>query len=211
MTADPIIYIVDDDPAVRRSLENLLSAEGLQVRSFPDAGAYLRCDRPDVPGCLLLDLDLPDISGLELQTQLSPDVHPRIVFLTGRGDIPSTVKAFKAGAVDFLTKPFEAPQLLASIAEAVRLDRARRSSAAELASLRERFTTLTPRERDVLPLVVAGLRNKQAAALLGISEITLQIHRGNIMRKLGADSLPTLVRFADALGVEVPRSPPSRP
>lgn len=204
--AEHLIYIVDDDFRLREGLENLLAAEGLNVVSFANATAYLRFPRPDLPSCLVLDIELPDISGLELQSQMNSGTHPKIVFLTGHGDIPSSVQACKAGAVDFLTKPFDSQQLLNSIREAVRIDGEQRRALAAGAALRDRFDTLSPREREVLPLVVAGLLNKQAAAVLGISEITLQIHRSNIMRKLGADSLPTLVRFADALGVPVTHS-----
>jgi FixJ family two-component response regulator len=204
--ADHLVYIVDDDFRIREGLENLLAAEGLNVLTFANAAAYLSFARPDLPSCLVLDVELPDISGLDLQSQLDLRAHPRIVFLTGHADIPSSVRACKAGAIDFLTKPFDSQHLLSAIREAIRLDgEHRRSSAASLA-IRERFRTLSPRERDVLPLVVAGLLNEQAAAVLGISEITLQIHRSNIMRKLGADSLPTLVRIADALEVPVTHS-----
>ena len=204
--AEHLIYIVDDDFRLREGLENLLAAEGLNVVSFANATAYLRFPRPDLPSCLVLDIELPDISGLELQSQMNSGAHPKIVFLTGHGDIPSSVQACKAGAVDFLTKPFDSEKLLDSIREAVRIDGEQRRALAAGAALRDRFDTLSPREREVLPLVVAGLLNKQAAAVLGISEITLQIHRSNIMRKLGADSLPTLVRIADALGVPVTHS-----
>jgi FixJ family two-component response regulator len=204
--ADHLVCVVDDDFRIREGLENLLAAEGLNVLTFADAAAYIRFPRPDLPSCLVLDLELPDISGLDLQVQLASGNHPRIVFLTGHGDIPSSVRACKAGAVDFLTKPFDSRQLLAAIREAIRLDGDHRRSQSALSALRERFGALTPREHEVLPLVVGGLLNKQAAALLGISEITLQIHRSNIMRKLGADSLPALVRLADALGVAVTHS-----
>jgi FixJ family two-component response regulator len=205
-TQNHLIYVVDDDFRVREGLENLLSAEGLNVVSFSNAAAYLRFARPDLPACLVLDVELPDISGLDLQSQLDLGTHPRIVFLTAHGDIPSSVRACKAGAVDFLTKPFESDQLLSAIREAIRLDGEHRRSLASRSALGDRFDTLTPREREVLPLVVGGLLNKQAAAVLGISEITLQIHRSSIMRKLGADSLPTLVRIADALQVPVTHS-----
>jgi FixJ family two-component response regulator len=204
--SDHLIYVVDDDFRLRAGLENLLAAEGFNVTSFPNAAAYLRFSQPDLPSCLILDVELPDISGLELQSQIDLDAHPRIVFLTGHGDIPSSVRACKAGAVDFLSKPFESQQLLRAIREALRLDAEHRRSRAARAVLDARYETLTSREREVLPLVVAGLLNKQAAALLGISDITLQIHRSNVMRKLGADSLPTLVRIADALGVQVTHS-----
>jgi FixJ family two-component response regulator len=204
--AGHLVYVVDDDFRMREGLEDLLASEGMKVMCFANATEYLGFARPDVPSCLVLDVELPDISGLELQAQLERGVHPRIVFLTGHGDIPSSVKACKAGAVDFLTKPFDTEHLLASIREAIRLDDERRRSLAARSALSERFGTLSPREREVLPLVVGGLLNKQAAAVLGISEITLQIHRSSIMRKLGADSLPTLVRIADALEVPVTHS-----
>jgi FixJ family two-component response regulator len=204
--ADHLIYVVDDDFRLRAGLENLLAAEGFNVMTFANATEYIRFPQPDLPSCLVLDVELPDISGLELQSQIDLDAHPRIVFLTGHGDIPSSVRACKAGAVDFLSKPFETPQLLRSIREALRLDGQHRRTRAARAALDARYETLTPREREVLPLVVAGLLNKQAAGILGISEITLQIHRSNVMRKLGADSLPTLVRIADALKVPVTHS-----
>lgn len=202
-SADHIVYVVDDDFRVRESLQDLLTAEGFNVFVFGSANEYLLFARPDLPGCLVLDVQLPDISGLDLQTRLAAGAHPFIVFVTGHGDIPSSVRACKAGAVDFLTKPFDPGQLVASVREAIRLDRERRRGRNEVAALRERFETLTPREREVLPLVVGGLLNKQAAALLGISEVTLQIHRSSIMRKLNAESLPHLVRMADELDVPI--------
>ena len=206
MTQDQIIYLVDDDHSIRESLEDLFASEKLPVRSFATACDYLRYQRQDVPSCLLLDLELPDIGGLELQTRLADEGQPPIVFLTGHGDVGTTARAFRAGAVDFLTKPYHPAALLKAVSEALRIDRERRAAKAALSGLRARLSALTPREREVLPLVVSGLLNKQAAALLGISEITLQIHRAKVMRKLGADSLPALVRIADSLGVPVTHS-----
>jgi FixJ family two-component response regulator len=195
------IYIVDDDERVRSALEDLLLSCGMSVTAFDSAAAFLAAERPQVPSCLVLDVDLPDINGLELQRRLAGDRHPPIVFITGYGDIPSSVQAMKAGAVDFLPKPFESDALLAAVRSALAIDRERRAVAEELDVLHERYRTLTPRERDVLPLVVRGLLNKQAAAHLGISLVTLQIHRGNIMRKMAARSLSDLVRMSIKLGV----------
>lgn len=204
--ADHMIFVVDDDFRVRESLEDLLASEGLNVATFGTAADYVTALRPEVPGCLVLDVDLPDISGLELQSQLAGKSHPPIVFITGHGDIPSSVRACKAGAIEFLTKPFSDAKLIGAIHEAIERDREDRRARAALAVLQQRLATLTPRELGVLPLVVGGLLNKQAAALLGISEITLQIHRARLMRKLDASSLPELVRMADALGIPVTHS-----
>jgi FixJ family two-component response regulator len=162
--------------------------------------------RPDAPSCLILDVELPDINGLDLQSRTAQENHPQIVFITGHGDIPSSVRAMKAGAVDFLTKPFRESDLMRAINAAIAQDREVRRKRAELAELRERFFSLTPREREVMPLVVSGLLNKQAAAKLGISEITLQIHRGNIMRKMEAGSLAELVRMATTLEIPITHS-----
>lgn len=173
---------------------------------FASAAEYVRADKPDLPACLILDLELPGITGLELQRQLGEGEHPPIVFITGHGDIPSSVRAIKGGAVDFLTKPFSDADLMGAIDQAIALDRARRTEQTELLALRRRYDELTPRERDVLPLVVSGLLNKQAAAELGISEVTLQIHRRNVMHKMAAASLADLVRIAERLHVPVTHS-----
>jgi FixJ family two-component response regulator len=200
----PTVFIVDDDISVRESLEVLIRRAGLRPAAFKSAGDFL--DHPPVsaPSCLILDVGLPDISGLDLQQQISKTYHPPIIFLTGYGDIPSSVRAIKAGALDFLTKPFSTGQLLRLVGAALAQDFEARAKRIELDSLRSRFQLLTSREREVLPLVVTGLLNKQAAAHLGISEITLQIHRTNVMRKMEAQSLAELVRMADALKISLP-------
>ena len=198
---DHIVFVVDDDFRVREGLHELLSSMGFNAAVFGSAGEYHACPKPDLPACLILDVQLPDINGLDLQQQIAEKAHPPIVFITGHGDIPSSVRAIKAGAVDFLTKPFSDEALMASIRAAIALDRKARVENAELARLQQRFSSLTPREREVLPLVVSGLLNKQAAARLGISEITLQIHRSKIMQKMQADSLAALVRMAGTLKV----------
>ncbi len=197
----PIAYIVDDDRRIREALSALLSTFDLQVAAFGSAAEYLAYPKPDVPACLILDVELPDISGLELQRQATQENHPPIVFITGHGDIPMSVRAIKAGAVDFLTKPFREADLMRAINAALVQDRDARQKRAGLAELRQRLASLTPREREVLPLIVSGLLNKQAAAELGISEVTIQIHRGKIMQKMEAGSLAELVRMAGALEI----------
>lgn len=203
---DFIVFIVDDDARMREALTDLLDSLGWRAAAFGSAGEYMAYPRPDLPACLILDVELPDINGLDFQTQLADADHPPIVFLTGHGDIPSSVSAIKRGAVDFLTKPFTERDLLAAIRSAVDRDRAARQERAELEVLRQRLASLTPREREVLPLVVSGLLNKQAAAELGISEVTLQIHRGKIMQKMEAASLADLVRFAEKLQIPITHS-----
>jgi FixJ family two-component response regulator len=201
MPTDHIVFVVDDDVRLREALAELLSSAHHEVESFGSAAEYLSFVRPDLPACLVLDVELPDMSGLELQRRLDSDEHPPIVFLTGHGDVPRSVRALKAGAVDFLTKPFSDAELLGAIDAAIARDRERRHARAELSALRQRWDTLTPRERDVLPLVVRGLLNKEAATTLGISEVTLQIHRSRILHKMGAASLAELVRMAGRLGI----------
>lgn len=203
---DKIAFIVDDDAPIREALTELLDSHGIRSMPFASAAEYVRADKPDLPACLILDLELPGITGLELQRQLGEGEHPPIVFITGHGDIPSSVRAIKGGAVDFLTKPFSDADLMRAIDQAIALDRARRTEQTELLALRRRYDELTPRERDVLPLVVSGLLNKQAAAELGISEVTLQIHRRNVMHKMAAASLADLVRIAERLQVPVTHS-----
>ena len=200
---DRIVFVVDDDPGIRQALTDLLSTFDLQVITFGSAAEYIAYPKPDLPACLVLDVELPDANGLDLQSQAG-QLHPQIVFITGHGDIPKSVRAIKAGAVDFLTKPLNAPDLVRAIEAAITQDRLARRERAELAELHRRLSSLTPREREVLPLVVSGLLNKQAAAELGISQITLQIHRGKIMTKMKADSLAELVRMAVRL--EIPLS-----
>ncbi|WP_395676685.1 response regulator transcription factor [Inquilinus sp.] len=198
--------MVDDDARVREAVGELLESLGWRTETFAAAADYVASAKPDLPACLILDIELPDINGLELQAQLSGDVHPPIVFITGHGDIPSSVRAIKHGAVDFLTKPFSDADLMAAVQAAIAQDREKRSERAELGVLRQRYLDLTPRERDVLPLVVSGLLNKQAAAELGISEVTLQIHRRNVMQKMDVASLADLVRAAEKLDIPITHS-----
>jgi FixJ family two-component response regulator len=205
---DHIVIIVDDDPSIREALLGLLSSFDMNAIAFGSAADYLAYTKPDVPACLVLDVELPDMNGLELQRQISEGDHPHIVFITGHGDIPSSVRAIRTGAVDFLTKPFRQETLMQAIHAALAQNRESRRKRAELAVLQSRFEQLTPRERDVLPLVVSGLLNKQAAMQLGISEVTLQIHRGNVMKKMHAASLADLVRMAGAL--EIPITLPAK-
>ncbi len=201
-----IVFIVDDDVRMRESLSDLLESLGWRAAAFGSASEYMSYPRPDLPACLILDVELPDINGLDFQKQISHRDHPPIVFLTGHGDISSSVRAIKDGAVDFLTKPFTERDLVDAIQSAVERDRAVRQERAELERLRERLASLTPREREVLPLVVSGLLNKQAAAELGISEVTLQIHRSKIMQKMEAASLADLVRIAEKLQIPITHS-----
>jgi FixJ family two-component response regulator len=197
----PVVFVVDDDARVREALSSLLGSAGLEVAVFASATEFLTSEKPDAPACLVLDLELPDIHGLELQKELAEREAPPIVFITGHGDIPSSVKAMKAGAVEFLSKPFGDEELLSAIDAAIALDRAERLKRSERVALNDRYERLTPREREVLPFVVAGYLNKQTAGELGTSEITIGVHRGQIMRKMGARSLAELVRLADKLGI----------
>ena len=203
---DHIVFIVDDDRRIRDSLCELLSTFDLRAVAFGTAAEYIAHAKPDVPACLILDIELPDINGLDLQRRIAQENHPPIVFITGHGDIPASVRAIKAGAVDFLTKPFREQDLLRAIDAAIAQDSEARQRRADLAEWNQRLSSLTPRERDVLPLIVSGLLNKQAAAKLGISEVTLQIHRGNVMKKMGAESFADLVRTAVALGIPITHS-----
>ena len=196
-----LIIIVDDDFRVREALSELLASRHLNSITFDSAAGYLRLSNPGVPSCLVLDVSLPDINGLELQNTLAPAQHPPIVFISGYGDIPSSVRAMKAGAIDFLTKPINEEDLFRAIDVALIRDRESRNNRTELAKLEERYASLTPREREVLPLVVSGLLNKQAAAELGISEVTLQIHRSHVLHKMNARSIPDLVRMTDRLNI----------
>ena len=205
-TNDHIVFIVDDDERIREALEELLASHGVRAIAFGSAGDYVCADKPDLPACLILDLELPDINGLELQKQIAHADHPPIVFITGHGDIPSSVRAIKHGAVDFLTKPISDADLMAAIDAAVMQDRKTRSERAELGAWRQRYLEPAPREREVFPLLVSGLLNKQAAAELGISEVTLQIHRRNVMQKMAAASLADLVRIAERLETPITHS-----
>lgn len=203
---DHVVFIVDDDVRVREALGELLASHDMRAITFGSAGDYVRAEKPDVPACLILDVELPDINGLDLQRQIAEGGHPPIVFITGHGDIPSSVRAIKDGAVDFLTKPFSDEDLMKAVEAAIAQDMAARSVRAELETLRRRYLELTPREREVLPLVVSGLLNKQAAVELGISEVTLQLHRRNVMQKMAAASLADLVRIAERLGIPITHS-----
>jgi FixJ family two-component response regulator len=197
----PIVFVVDDDRRVREALSRLITSAGLAVATFASAAAYLEAEKPDAAACLVLDLQLPGIGGLELQQQLADSIAPPIVFISGHGDIPSTVRAMKAGAIEFLTKPFGDEELLRAIQAAVTRDREARRHRSELAELQQRYALLSPREREVLPFVVAGFANKQVAGDLGIAENTIAVHRGQIMRKMASRSLAELVRMADKLGI----------
>src|ERR1700744_5052976 len=203
---DEIVFVVDDDSRIREALSELLESHGIASITYASAGEYVRAARPDLPATLILDVELPDINGLELQGQLSNGDHPPIVFITGHGDIPSSVRAIKHGAVDFLTKPFGDVELMKAVRAALAQDRQARRERGEIVALRDRYALLTPRERDVLPLVVSGLMNKQAAAELRISEVMLQLHRRNVMQKMAAASLADLVRMAEKLQIPVTHS-----
>ena len=197
----PIVFVVDDDHRVREALSSLISSAGLRVAVFNSAAEFLESEKPDAPACLVLDLQLPGTSGLELQQQLVTVDAPPIVFISGHGDIPSSVRAMKAGAIEFLSKPFSEQELMHAIENAITLDRSARQKRTELAELQRHYNLLTPREREVLPFVVGGYANKVTAADLGTAEITIGVHRGQIMRKMEAKSLAELVRMADKLGV----------
>jgi FixJ family two-component response regulator len=202
---DHIVFVVDDDSQLREALYALLTSLGFSCATFGSAAGYIAFPKPELPACLVLDVELPDINGMDLQQQFAGLDHPPIIFITGRGDVRTSVRAIKAGAVDFLTKPFAEQELLAAVRVALEQDRRARRERSERADLWKRFSLLTPREREVLPLVVSGLLNKQAAAQLGISEITLQIHRGKIMKKMQAKSLASLVRMAGSLQAALDR------
>ena len=200
--ADAIVFVVDDDPSIREAIESLLKLAGLRVEAFGTAQEFLRNERPDLPGCVVLDVELPGLSGLDLQRELAAHgIKLPIIFITGYGDIPMSVRAMKAGATEFLTKPFRDQDLLDAIQQALERDRVARQHLSEIAELRQRFDALTSREREVMSLVVAGWLNKQIVFELKISEITVKIHRGRVMNKMGAQSLAELVRMTERLEI----------
>ena len=200
------VFIVDDDASVREALANLMRSVGLHAQLFASAQEFLKTPQPDSPACLILDVRMPGLGGLDCQRQLADaGRHIPIIFMTGHGDIPMSVRAMKAGAVDFLTKPFRDQDLLDVVQQAIDRDRMKRAEERDLVALRDRFIGLTPRERDVMAWVVSGRLNKQIAGELGTSEITVKVHRGHVMRKMQADSVADLVRMAGRLGV-TPRS-----
>ena len=200
--AAPVVFVVDDDPSVSRAIKRLVESVGLRAELFGSAQEFLRNEDRDSANCLVVDIRLPGISGLDFQRELAAaGIHIPIVFITGHGDIPMTVRAMKAGAVEFLTKPFRDQDLLDAIQQGLERDRIRRAQEAEVAILRERFESLTPREREVLPWVVSGLPNKQIADAVGASEATIKVHRSQLMRKMGAPSLADLVRMSEKMGI----------
>jgi FixJ family two-component response regulator len=199
---EPIVFVIDDDASMRRALANLFQSVGLRVEVFGSAPEMLQSKLPNVASCLVLDIRLPGLSGLDFQAELAKaNIHIPIIFMTGHGDIPMTVRAMKGGAIDFLTKPFRDQDMLDAVVMAIERDRKRREIEKVVVDLQALFATLTSREREVLALVATGLMNKQVAAELGLAEITVKIHRGHIMKKMGARSLADLVRKAEMLGI----------
>jgi FixJ family two-component response regulator len=205
---ESIVFVVDDDPSVRSAIKRLIVCVGLQVELFESAQEFLASKLPNVPSCLVLDVRLPGISGLALQRHLAEaNVQIPIIFITAHGDVPMTVRALKAGAVEFLTKPFHDQDLLDAIQLALERDRIRHQQEAEIAVLRERFESLTPREREVLPWVVSGLLSKHIADAIGRSEASVKVHRSQLMRKMAADSVAELVRMAEKMEIPIPKKP----
>jgi FixJ family two-component response regulator len=201
-----IVYVVDDDASMRKALEDLLASMGMRVNVFGSAAEFLTSTMPDIPSCLVLDVRLPGISGLDFQTELAKkDIRLPIIFISGHGDIPMTVRAMKAGAIEFLMKPIREQDLLDAVQAGIDRDQARREAEKSVSAMRLRYESLTPREREVIALVTAGLMNKQVAAEMDVTEISVKVHRGNLMRKMGAKSLAELVRMADLLRVPSPK------
>jgi FixJ family two-component response regulator len=204
--ANPFVFVVDDNPSVRTALKRLFSSVGMQCETYPSAQEFLQRNRPDVPTCLVLDVRLPGLSGLDLQSHLAEaNYRIPIIFITGHGEVPMSVRAMKAGAVEFLTKPFHDQELLDAVLQALQRDRTARQTRAYLATLRRRWESLTPREHEVLALVVAGRLNKQIGAELGTSEKTIKVHRHQVMLKMQAQSLAQLVLMVEKLGLTAPR------
>jgi FixJ family two-component response regulator len=197
---DSIVFVIDDDPSIRNAITGLIRSVGMHVEAFASAQEFMTSNRPDAPACLVLDVRMPGVSGLDLQREMMvADIRIPIIFITGHGDIPMSVRAMKAGAMEFLTKPFRDQDLLDAISQAIERDRAHRSQYSEMAELRRRFKKLTPREKEVMELVVSGLLNKQIAARLNISEITVKLHRHQVMEKMEAESLAELVKISEKL------------
>jgi FixJ family two-component response regulator len=201
---NPIVYVIDDDASLREALNSLIRSAGFQVQEFSSATEFLHSNLSNAHGCLVLDVRLPGLSGLDLQRELArADIQIPIIFITGYGDIPMSVRAMKAGALEFLTKPFREQELLDAVQQAIERDSSFRRAQTELAELRERFQSLTPRQREVMQFVVSGLLNKQIAPELGISEVTVKLQRGQVMQKMCARSLADLVRMAEKLGISI--------
>jgi FixJ family two-component response regulator len=201
-STEPFVFIVDDDDSMRQALARLFYSVKLRVEVFASAQEFLKSERPDVPSCLVLDVRLPGLSGLEFQAELAKEnIRIPIVFISGHGDIPMSVRAMKAGAMDFLVKPFRDQDLLDAVAAAIQRDQSRREQEEEISHLRRHFESLTPRERDIMALVAGGLMSKQIAAKFDLSEITVKVHRSHLMKKMGARTVAELVRMAEALGV----------